>query len=249
MSEWYLKTGTEELGPFSAAEMRSKAQTGELCVDTPVRRSSDDCWTTAGRMKGLFPTGSSRARAAVSASTKPPAPPPRNTSYSNPQNIFLLACVGVVFVLTLVNAILIIANRPDTQAATVSVTPSRDTIDARTYDNLAERLDAIVSRIEENERLVDQLADKINAPQPDPAEIDPDVDRLEFAEPSGIATTKTPETPRDAFLAEVIKRDWTESYHTELVVGGKTVRSNNLDVRVDKILRSDDRWLQLASRY
>ena len=48
-------------------------------------------------------------------------------------------------------------------------------------------------------------------------------------------------TPREAFLAEAIKQEWMRNWDTELALGGPTIRSNELDVHVDKIIRTDDR--------
>ena len=62
MREWYFQSMGQELGPFSAAELKTKVDGGQIQPDTMVRRGAEGKWLFAERVKGLLPA--------------PPEPPP-----------------------------------------------------------------------------------------------------------------------------------------------------------------------------
>lgn len=55
MKEWYFQVMGQELGPFSAAELKTKVDSGQIQSDTMVRRGVDGKWLFAERVKGLLP--------------------------------------------------------------------------------------------------------------------------------------------------------------------------------------------------
>jgi hypothetical protein len=56
MREWYFQAMGQELGPFSAAELKTKVDGGQIQADTMVRRGADGKWLFADRVKGLLPS-------------------------------------------------------------------------------------------------------------------------------------------------------------------------------------------------
>ncbi|MDB5345857.1 MAG: hypothetical protein JWP89_4234 [Schlesneria sp.] len=55
MRDWYFQVMGQELGPFNAAELKSKVETGQIQRDTMVRRGVEGKWLFAERVKGLLP--------------------------------------------------------------------------------------------------------------------------------------------------------------------------------------------------
>ncbi|MBS0207081.1 MAG: DUF4339 domain-containing protein [Planctomycetes bacterium] len=55
MQEWYYQTMGQELGPFSAADLKARVDSGQIERDTMVRRGLDGKWLFAERVKGLLP--------------------------------------------------------------------------------------------------------------------------------------------------------------------------------------------------
>src|SRR5437868_6937196 len=53
-AEWYFKKLGKELGPFTASELRHRAQEGSIRPETWVRKSADGKWVPARKIKGLF---------------------------------------------------------------------------------------------------------------------------------------------------------------------------------------------------
>ena len=62
--EWYCKIGDQEIGPFSASQLRALASSGRLVGDDPVRLGHAGTWVLARQVKGL-----------LSAAGSPPAGP------------------------------------------------------------------------------------------------------------------------------------------------------------------------------
>lgn len=60
-TDWYLKLADRELGPFTAAQLKSMAERGQIAPFDPVRRGEQGGWIAAGCVKGLLngaqPTG------------------------------------------------------------------------------------------------------------------------------------------------------------------------------------------------
>lgn len=57
-SEWYYKIMGDVVGPKSTSELRECASNGEIQSDTWVRKGEMGEWVAAGKIKGLFSTGS-----------------------------------------------------------------------------------------------------------------------------------------------------------------------------------------------
>lgn len=55
MRDWYFQVMGQELGPFTAQELKSKVETGQIQRDTMVRRGIEGKWLFAERVKGLLP--------------------------------------------------------------------------------------------------------------------------------------------------------------------------------------------------
>uniref|UniRef100_A0A7C2P3Y8 DUF4339 domain-containing protein n=1 Tax=Schlesneria paludicola TaxID=360056 RepID=A0A7C2P3Y8_9PLAN len=53
-SQWFYQVMGAELGPISSAELKRKAQQGQIQFDTPVRAAPDGKWQPAERIKGLI---------------------------------------------------------------------------------------------------------------------------------------------------------------------------------------------------
>jgi hypothetical protein len=52
--EWFYQVMGAELGPISSAELKRKAQLGQIQFDTPVRAAPEGKWQAAERIKGLI---------------------------------------------------------------------------------------------------------------------------------------------------------------------------------------------------
>jgi hypothetical protein len=55
MRDWYFQVMGQELGPFTATELKAKVETGQIQRDTMVRRGIEGKWLFAERVKGLLP--------------------------------------------------------------------------------------------------------------------------------------------------------------------------------------------------
>lgn len=73
--EWYFQTMGQEIGPLTAAELKSKVATGLIQPDTLIRRGTDGKWMFAGKVKGLFP----EPEPPPAPIEPPPAPKPNLT--------------------------------------------------------------------------------------------------------------------------------------------------------------------------
>jgi hypothetical protein len=54
MAKWFYRSGSEEFGPVSSAEVRSLVKAGEIVTSTPIRKTDSEKWIKAERIKGLF---------------------------------------------------------------------------------------------------------------------------------------------------------------------------------------------------
>jgi hypothetical protein len=52
--EWFYQVMGAELGPVSSAELKRRAQLGQIQLDTPIRAAPDGKWMPAERVKGLL---------------------------------------------------------------------------------------------------------------------------------------------------------------------------------------------------
>jgi len=59
VTQWYVKTETGESGPFSSSQLKQLASSGHITLDSFVRRQSDERWSVASNVKGLFPVTAS----------------------------------------------------------------------------------------------------------------------------------------------------------------------------------------------
>uniref|UniRef100_A0A7C4LL94 DUF4339 domain-containing protein n=1 Tax=Schlesneria paludicola TaxID=360056 RepID=A0A7C4LL94_9PLAN len=67
--EWYYEVMGTAVGPISSAELKRRAQLGQIGPDTPVRLGTEGKWQPAERVKGLL---------------DPPPPPPPTLPSSAP---------------------------------------------------------------------------------------------------------------------------------------------------------------------
>lgn len=63
-TQWYLRNGNFESGPFSTSQLKQLAQQGRIGEDSHVRRQEDRTWTPAIQVKGLLAL---RSKAAAQA--------------------------------------------------------------------------------------------------------------------------------------------------------------------------------------
>lgn len=54
MADWYYKSKGEVIGPFSTAEFRRLARTGEITPATEIRQGETGKWALANQAQGLF---------------------------------------------------------------------------------------------------------------------------------------------------------------------------------------------------
>jgi len=52
-AEWFYRSMSAELGPFSAGEMQQFSQVGRIAPDTEVRKGQNGTWVAAAQVKGL----------------------------------------------------------------------------------------------------------------------------------------------------------------------------------------------------
>jgi len=55
MANWYVKNREDEIGPVSAAKLKSMVNEGKIAADTNVRREDMPNWVLARNVKGLLP--------------------------------------------------------------------------------------------------------------------------------------------------------------------------------------------------
>ena len=54
-TEWFVRVGDAEHGPFSSDVLKQLALKGKVVPDTPVKKGTDGHWVRAIAVKGLFP--------------------------------------------------------------------------------------------------------------------------------------------------------------------------------------------------
>ncbi|MBP3694990.1 MAG: DUF4339 domain-containing protein [Thermoguttaceae bacterium] len=59
MAKWYYKMAGQEIGPFTAQQLKQLAEEKRIAPTDPVRRDTDTEWSIARNVKGLFPEKSS----------------------------------------------------------------------------------------------------------------------------------------------------------------------------------------------
>lgn len=55
MAKWYYKMAGQEIGPFTAQQLKQLAEEKRIAPTDPVRRDTDTEWSIARNVKGLFP--------------------------------------------------------------------------------------------------------------------------------------------------------------------------------------------------
>lgn len=55
-TEWFVYKAEKWQGPFSSGQLKKLATAGKVSEKTKIKRSADDKVTTAGKIKGLFPS-------------------------------------------------------------------------------------------------------------------------------------------------------------------------------------------------
>ncbi len=63
---WFVSRGKEKLGPFSSAQLRAQARSGELQPQDLLLLEGKTKWVAAASVKGLFPTATETPRASAS---------------------------------------------------------------------------------------------------------------------------------------------------------------------------------------
>ena len=56
MADWFYRTKAGEKGPLRPSDLMNLARQGVINPETPLRRSDDDKWVAAKKLKGLFPS-------------------------------------------------------------------------------------------------------------------------------------------------------------------------------------------------
>ena len=70
-NRWYIQDGSDRVGPLSSAELRQKAEAGEITPATLVQPVGAGDWVPAARVKGLFAKGVVDQRLSPSPVTHP----------------------------------------------------------------------------------------------------------------------------------------------------------------------------------
>ncbi len=80
--QWYYRKGNERFGPINSAELKKKADTGEILPDDLLRMVGLVDWIPAANIKGLFPTAAPSAPTPASPkpTPKPVAPAQKPTA-------------------------------------------------------------------------------------------------------------------------------------------------------------------------
>jgi len=61
MSDWYIKEGKREHGPFSSKAIKRMARSGDLSESDAIRRADQVQWSVAGKIRGLFDSSTSES--------------------------------------------------------------------------------------------------------------------------------------------------------------------------------------------
>jgi hypothetical protein len=69
--EWFYRSMSEVLGPFSPSEMRAFAAAGRVTADTQIRKGTEGKWVNASQVKGLLPEARSTPVAKSPMSSPP----------------------------------------------------------------------------------------------------------------------------------------------------------------------------------
>lgn len=91
-SEWFYRKGSEKLGPFSAADMRRLAASGDISGDDLVWKTGAPEWVKASRITGLIPE--------APREPLPPVPPPSQTAEGDSLHEVKTAAVALFGALT-----------------------------------------------------------------------------------------------------------------------------------------------------
>lgn len=94
-NEWYYAKDGQQLGPVSAKELKSLADSGQLRGDDLVWKDGMPDWKPAGQIKGLV---SGQPAGAPSASTGGASPRRRRGRYRSPLGQVLLIIAGVLLI-------------------------------------------------------------------------------------------------------------------------------------------------------
>jgi len=101
-SEWFIRRGNTEHGPFSSKQMRAMATSGKLKADDMVQKGRSAKWAKASSVKGLFPGNEERVVPATAPTTpEAPATDPPTKKTRTPRTL-LLGCAGAFVLMTLV---------------------------------------------------------------------------------------------------------------------------------------------------
>lgn len=111
-ARWYVQVMGEAQGPFTGAQLRVKAQRGEISPDSLLRRGEDSDWVSAFRVKRLFDPPASPPALADRKPVPIRRPPDKSkrevtgskAPVSRPHALFMvsrtwLAAVGAIFAL------------------------------------------------------------------------------------------------------------------------------------------------------
>ena len=99
VAQWFINEGVNTYGPFSASQLRKLATEQKITRDTRVKRSTDEKWMRASRIKGLFEPTAERENKQVSVETTSPLMMPLvcfviMTGISNQQTYSFIAIVN-----------------------------------------------------------------------------------------------------------------------------------------------------------
>lgn len=80
--QWFYEVMGEEVGPLTSAELKRKADSGEITPETRIRAGEAGKWHDASRVKGLFPEQPIAEPSESSGQSEPVASKPESTTYS-----------------------------------------------------------------------------------------------------------------------------------------------------------------------
>jgi hypothetical protein len=73
-ARWYLARDKKKVGPFSSAQLKAMAESGDLRQEDMIWREGRQKWTNAGAVKGLFRAGPEKGAATMKLPARAPMP-------------------------------------------------------------------------------------------------------------------------------------------------------------------------------
>ena len=70
-TEWYVRVGSAEQGPFTSSALKQLALQGKVAPDTLVKRGTSGSWVPASAVRGLFARAAGNPSFAINTASYP----------------------------------------------------------------------------------------------------------------------------------------------------------------------------------